>query len=202
MTGRTVVTSNAIVNNIHALIKTSEKYLLPQSDFIGSRSLIKPVYRRLFRLQPFISNRKMVKETYREYLRYKFRHENYAVKRSIVVSDTPSASLEEELINSLLFITKSVCHLPESKGHKLSIARDNTTCRQVLKNLLSVEYEKQSLIAKHKPSIKHKESMNPYQIYRTEFMHMRSPNQSAQFRVLGEFDTCMIYMNETLHTRL
>lgn len=202
MAGRTIITNNAIVNGQHTLIKSIQKYLLFETEHHDSRSLIKAVYRRMFRLQSFISNRAMVRETYREYLRYKFRHEDYATKRSIVVGDTPSVPLEEELKNSLMFIIKSVCHLPESKEHKLSIARDNTICRQVLKNLLTVEYEKQSLIAKYKPPLKKGEMTGPYQIYRTEFTHMRECNQSAQARVLGEYDICMIYMNETLHTRL
>ncbi|GAV55515.1 hypothetical protein ZYGR_0AV01470 [Zygosaccharomyces rouxii] len=202
MAGRTILTPNALINSTHTLIKSSEKYFLPTSEVADLPSFVRMAYRRLFRLQPFVSNRKMVRSTYGEYLRYKFKKEDYETKRSIVVGDTPKAPLREEIRNSVIFVIKAVSHLPETKESKLAIARDNTTCRQILKNLLTMEYEKQSLIAKYRPPAKRKDTMTPYQIYRKNFMHMQELNKSAQYRVFGEFDICTIYLNETLDTRL
>ncbi|GAV50724.1 hypothetical protein ZYGR_0Z01470 [Zygosaccharomyces rouxii] len=202
MAGRTILTRNAVINSTHTLIKCREKYLLPSLEVSDLPSFVRMAYRRLFRLQSFISNRKMVRDTYGEYLRYKFKKENYDTKRSIVVGDTPKAPLREEIRNSVMFVVKAVSHLPETKDSKFAIARDNTTCRQVLKNLLTIEYEKQSLIARYRPPTKRRDMVGPYQIYRKDFTHMQELNKSAQWRVFGEFDICTVYLNEILQTRL
>lgn len=202
MTGRTVITRNALINSTLTLVKYSEKYFLPTLETPDLSSLIRMAYRRLFRLKPFISNRKMVRTTYEEYLRYKFKKEDYETKRAIVMGDTPKAPLQEEIRNSVMFVVKAVSHLPETKESKFAIARDNTTCRQILKNILTMEYEKQSLMARYQPPTKRKDTVSPYHIFRKDFTHMRKLNKSAQYRVLGEFDICTIYLNEMLRTRL
>lgn len=203
MTGRTIITKNAVVNGAYTLIKSHEKYLLTQeADRVDLPSFIRIAYRSLFRLQPFISNRKMVRNTFGEYLRYKFKKENYEAKRSIVLGDTPKASLREEIHKSVMFVVKAVSYLPEDREFKLEIARDNTTCRQILKNILTMEYEKQSLIERYRPPTKRKDAIGPHQIYRRDFTHMQQLNKSAEFRVFGEFDICTIFLNEILHTRL
>lgn len=203
MTSRVIVTQNALINGTNTLIKCSEKYFIPRIDVPDHSSFVRMAYRRLFRLRPFVSNRQMVRTTYKEYLRYKFKEENYETKRALAIGDMPKVvPLQEEIRNSVMFVIKAVSHLPETKESKFQIARDNTTCRQILKNLLTMEYEKQSLIARYRPPTKRKDTVTPYQVFRKDFLHIRELNKSAQYRVFGEFDICTVNLNETLRTRL
>lgn len=201
MTGRTIVTKNAIINGALSLIKKNSKYLLSE-EFIKDASidettLIRTTYRRFFRLRPFISNRQMVRNTYTDYIRYKFKLENYALKRSLIINVASEVSLRDELWNSLIFVTKATCYLPENEEQKWNIARDNTMCRQILKNILTMEFGKQSLIVNNR-----NRKSNPYKDYRLKFDHIRYPHKTPHFKVVEEFDRCIIYLNEMLHTRL
>ena len=111
------------------------------------------------RLKPFISNVKMVKDTYRDYVRYKFMKENYELKRYLVFNpDGLRSKIKLELLSNtkccerILPVTEyaknlGICSeelfiLAETKVQKWDIARDNTYCRQILKNLLTMQYEK------------------------------------------------------------
>lgn len=201
MTRRTIVTRNAIINGAFSLIKKNAKYLLSE-EFLKDGStdentLIRTTYRRFFRLRQFISNRKMVRDTYTDYIRYKFKLENYPLKRSLIFNVANDVSLRDELWNSLIFVTKATCYLPENKDQKWNLARDNTMCRQILKNILTMEFGKQSLIINNR-----NRKSNPYKDYRLTFDHIRYPHKTPNFKVIEEFDRCILYLNEMLHTRL
>lgn len=77
------------------------------------------------------------------------------------------------------------------------MARDNTVCRQVLKNILTMEFEKDSEIAKNR-----KGSKNSYLDYKVEYNHIKNTNANPTFKLLGEFDICLMHLNEMLQTRL
>lgn len=193
-----------MINGNYTLIKNHSRYLLPKeiTDRYASlpdEILVKAMYRRFMRLRPFISCRKMVRDTYTDYMRYKFKVEDYDLKRSLVFDEPSSADLKEQLWNSLKFVTKSVSYLPETPKVKRDLARDNTSCRQILKNLLTMEYEKQSQINRN---IKTRGKSNPYLDLKLRFNHIREPNASASSRSFAEFDINLLYLNEMLHTRL
>lgn len=200
MRWRTIVTANAVINGEYTLIKNHTRYLMSKK-VIGDESLhestiITMFYRRFMRLRPFVSNRRMVRDTYTEYLRYKFKIENYELKRSIIINE-PFHGLRQELWNTLVFVTKAVSYLPETKQRKWDLARDNTVCRQILKNVLTMEFEKHSAIVK-----KNAQKDNLYGAFKLWFDHIKNPDASPAFRVLGEFDICLLFLNQMLHTRL
>lgn len=204
MRWRTIATRNALINGEYTLIKNCSRYLVPKeiADNYGSlpdEIWIKIMYRRFMRLRPFVSCRKMVRDTYTDYLRYKFKVENYDLKRSLVIKEPSSVSPREEVWNSLKFVTKAVSYLPETAAKKWDLARDNTTCRQILKNLMTMEYEKASEISR---KAKGKSKSNPYADLKLRFNHIRDPDSSASFRAFGEFDISLVYLNEMLRTRL
>lgn len=198
---QSIVTKNAIIDGTYTLIKDHSKYFLPR-DFLFDVSVddsvvIRTVYRRFLRLSPLISQRKMVRETYIDYLRYKFKNENYALKRSILFEKSPQSSLRDDLGNSLTFFIKSTCYLPETKVRKYEMARDNTICRQIVKNIMTMEYQKQDQINKARGK-----NNDVYSKLRTTFDHIKSPYSSPNFMVIGEFERYILYLNELLHTRL
>ena len=201
MRWRTISTANAVINSEYTLIKNRAKYFpstsVQDDHSLHESTMLRIFYRRFMRLRPFVSNRRMVRDTYTDYLRYKFKVENYELKRSIIFSEPPLVSFREELWNSLAFIIKAVSYLPETKQKKWGLARDNTMCRQVFKNLLTLEFEKQSKILR-----KGQGKDNPYADYRLEFNHIRNPDASPAFKVFGEYDICLLYLNRMLRTRL
>lgn len=204
MRWQTIFTNKALSNGNYTLIKSHSKFLVPKE--IGDRCAslqneiwIKIIYRRFMRLRPFVSCRKMVRDTYTDYLRYKFKSEDYELKRSLIFKDTQKPSVKDQLWNSLKFVTKAVSYLPETDTVKWDLARDNTTCRQILKNLLTMEYQKNAEI--HRAS-KGKKKLNLYSEYKLRFNHIRNPDSTPSFRAFGEFDRSLLYLNEMLQTRL
>lgn len=201
MRWRTITTPKAVINGEYTLLKNHARYLPPKEDLddgaLHESTVLRIYYRRFMRLRPFVSNRQMVRDTYTDYLRYKFKIENYELKRSIIFSEPSLTCLEDELRNSLMFVTKAVCYLPETKQKKWKLARDNTMCRQVLKNLLTMEFEKQSEILKKNSKVE-----NPYAEFRLKYSHIRNPDATPAFKVIGEFDICLLYLNRMLSTRL
>ncbi|EJS42805.1 YLL033W [Saccharomyces arboricola H-6] len=225
----TVTTAKAIINSEYTLIKSHSKYKLPAhlvkldaSTSEGRITVAKLFYRRFMRLMPFVSNVKMVRDTYRDYLRYKFIRENYELKRYLVFNPTELGSKNNaELISStecgdkplpvqemqrtLEFVLKSCSYLPETKDQKWDIARDNTYCRQILKNLLTMQYEKYRS-DRHR-GVGHDELDVKFSHLRTTFDPLTKLNKGDKkkiplFKVFSDFDTTLVYLNESLGTRL
>ncbi|QLG73467.1 hypothetical protein HG535_0E05510 [Zygotorulaspora mrakii] len=202
MSWQTISTNNAVVTGTYALIKRHSKVFLPQELVddvsVDEAKIVQMTYRRFMRLRPFISRRKMVRDTYTAYLRYKFKKENYALKRSMVVMEPQRCCIRKELWNSLMFFTKSVIYLPESKTCKYEISRDNTACRQILKNMLTMEFQKESII--------YGSRLRDNKLYlnlRESFQYVKCEQHSnPNLMIIGEFDRYIIYLNELLHTRL
>ncbi|QLL32860.1 hypothetical protein HG536_0D03820 [Torulaspora globosa] len=204
MRWHTICTRNALINGNYTLIKNNSKYLVPKeiaADYgsLSDEILMRILYRRFMRLRPFVSCRKMVRDTYTDYLRYKFKVEDYDLKRSLIFKESSNASVKEQVWNSLTFVTKAVTYLPETAVVKWDLARDNTTCRQILKNILTMEYQKASEIGQ---AAKRKSKSNPYSDLKLRFNHIRNCDSSASFRAFGEFDISLLYLNEMLRTRL
>ena len=151
-----------------------------------------------------MSKRAMVRATYTDYIRYKFKTEEYALKRSLVLegNDVPMVGdWEDSTKKTFQFVLKSVSYIPETSTNKYDVARDNTACRQIMKNLLGVEYEKDNMIQR---------SGNRADIYkdlRIEFNHLKdlenlNDKKSITQKGLGNFDRCLVLLNESLGTRL
>ncbi|QHS74716.1 Irc19p [Saccharomyces paradoxus] len=225
----TITTAKAIITSEYTLIKSHSKYKLPatfeklDADLPERRStVVKLFYRRFMRLKPFVSNVKMVKETYGDYLRYKFIKENYELKRYLVFNpDALRSKTKLELLSNtkcsdkvlpvtemqrtLEFVLKGCSYLPETKVQKWDIARDNTYCRQILKNLLTTQYEKYRSILQR--GIGHDELDVKFSHLKTTSSPLTKLNKSDKkkiplFKVFSDFDTTLIYLNETLGTRL
>ncbi|CAI4656375.1 CBM_collapsed_G0037290.mRNA.1.CDS.1 [Saccharomyces cerevisiae] len=106
---------------------------------------------------------------------------------------------------TLEFVLKSCSYLPETKVQKWDIARDNTYCRQILKNLLTMQYEKYRSIL-HR-GIGHDELDVKFSHLKTTSSPLTKLNKTEKkkiplFKVFSDFDTTLIYLNETLGTRL
>ncbi|CCD24801.1 Irc19p NDAI_0D04880 [Naumovozyma dairenensis CBS 421] len=195
---KTIVTKNAITNSIYSLIRDKTKYLLwtDVKQIINTynnektkdkvkRDILKRLYRRFIRVNVFVSNTKMVKDTYKDYVRYKFIKEDYHLKESIISSlDNPKSiasdsipSEIETIVKSFEFVIKAISYIPEdsSKGCTYDIARDNTICRQILKNILTIEHEKmKQLIPQSIPWNDEKIRVStPYLDYRIQFNHLK-----------------------------
>ncbi|CAD6634899.1 XXYS1_4_G0038540.mRNA.1.CDS.1 [Saccharomyces cerevisiae] len=223
-----ITTAKAIITPDYTLIKAHSKYQLPScfrkldADSPERTTVVKLFYRRFMRLKPFISNVKMVKDTYRDYVRYKFMKENYELKRYLVFNpDDLRSKIKLELLSNtkcherilpvtemqrtLEFVLKSCSYLPETKVQKWDIARDNTYCRQILKNLLTMQYEKYRSIL-HR-GIGHDELDVKFSHLKTTSSPLTKLNKTEKkkiplFKVFSDFDTTLIYLNETLGTRL
>ncbi|SCW01096.1 LAFE_0D04984g1_1 [Lachancea fermentati] len=201
----TVITENAIINSRHTLILNHQKFLLPV-NFINEyprKDVLKMSYRRFMRLKPFISQRLMVRNTYTEYLRYKYKRENYLEKRmatGIATGDLQSCDLKQ-VVNSLRFVLKAVTHHELSTTKKPGHHHENDICRRILKNILTMEYEKQRLI--------HKDPAIYYQLFRKTYEYLQPFKNGDKVNPIflklfsiREFDRCLVCLNETLDTRL
>ncbi|KAL3231771.1 Increased recombination centers protein 19 [Nakaseomyces bracarensis] len=218
--GLTITTKNAIINSQYTFIKNKEPYRLTRA---ASRSLddaefLRATFRRFMRLRPFVSNRAMVRETYTDYVHYKYRDEKYILKRSLVLDEhKPIDATEDfsriEILNTLDFVFKASCFIPEGPSVKYQSARDNTMCRQILKNILTAEYEKGKNIRKlpispqytFRKKLEHLKYSNDY-IEETmgkinEKGKLKADSMIKQY-LYGEFDRNLILLNELIKTRL
>lgn len=182
--------NKSIVTGTKTLIKASSSFILSKAEVetLSHNELVRSYYRRFFRLRPFVSNRKMVKDTYTEYLRYKFRVENYELKRTKFLKENELQSYghDESMKKSLEFVLKGVSTKSlDSEG----LSDDQNICRKILKNLLTVEYHKERLMSR---------SAKYYQFYRKEFSQLTDEENIS----LKHFEENMIRLNETLGTRL
>ncbi|CAI1563008.1 hypothetical protein SEUBUCD646_0L00360 [Saccharomyces eubayanus] len=225
----TITTAKAIINSEYTLIKSHSKYKLPThfekldaGSTKGRTTVVKIFYRRFVRLKPFVSNVKMVRQTYSDYLRYKFTKEDYELKRYLVfnpnglqskTSPEPMGNTKggekvmpmEEVQKTLQFILKSCSYLPETKEQKWSIARDNTYCRQILKNILTMQYEKYRSVLNR--GVGHDELDVKFSHLRTKSSPPTKLNKGDKkkipvFKIFSDFDTTLVHLNESLGTRL
>ncbi|SCV04226.1 LAME_0H16754g1_1 [Lachancea meyersii CBS 8951] len=200
--GLTVTTKNAIVTSERALLLKHAKYIPPPNmiNEYPNEDALRIFYRRFIRLKPLISQRQTVRTTYVHYLRYKFKSEDYAKKISMSAVTLPQVthSTLEEVENSLLFCLKAVSYVKKRVPSEEIVSKDIRIAKNIVKNILTVEFEKAALIAK-----------NPRQnhpILRISFSYL-SPKASSsplylRFSPFKEFDQCLILLNETLKTRL
>lgn len=182
--------NKSIVTGTKTLIKASSSFILSTGEVetLSHEALVRSYYRRFFRLRPFISSRKMVRDTYTEYLRYKFRAENYELKRTKFLKENELQSYghDETMKKSLEFVLKGVS--TKALGTE-DLSVDQSICRKILKNLLTVEYHKERLMNR---------SPKYYQFYRKEFSQLTDEKNVS----LKHFEENMIRLNETLGTRL
>lgn len=216
-------TKNAIINDHYTLLKPQQKYfplaLTQYNPDIESdrQQYAKMVFRRLCRLKPLVSSRYMVKRTYIDYIRFKFRQEDYDIKRKrvlgeSVVSDTNLQRLVR-MQNSLIFVIKAVSYITETEVQKFDLARDNTVCRQILKNILTMEYQKHYFVNKYRGASR----AIPFQSFYLDYSYIkkqgltkkiekkrskRLKNEEETFSVIGQFDSQLILLNEMLMTIL
>ncbi|CAI4045867.1 hypothetical protein N7582_003670 [Saccharomyces uvarum] len=225
----TITTAKAIINSEYTLIKSHSKYKLPvhfekldAGSPEGRTTVVKVFYRRFMRLKPFVSNVRMVRDTYSDYLRYKFTKEDYELKRYLVLnpkglqsktSPEPMGNTKsgekviptEEMQKTLEFILKSCSYLPETKDQKWDIARDNTFCRQILKNLLTMQYEKYRSALNR--GVGHDDLDVKFSHLRTKVSPPIKLNKGDKkkipvFKIFSDFDTTLVHLNESLGTRL
>ncbi|CCE63516.1 hypothetical protein TPHA_0F00290 [Tetrapisispora phaffii CBS 4417] len=219
-----IVTNNAITTAEHSLYLNPAKYLVPPELRLcvfahDNGFLCKVYYRRFMRLKPFISNRAMVRDTYKEYIRYKFKQEKYARKRLLVLGNdhdkltfltndvNDNSHLLSRIHNTLTFIVKATSHISPEIEDVEGLTVDNSYCRKILKNLLTIEYEKQSKISHSKdPSEMYDElriSFNYLQGDADSRVNNKSKSKmysnSAVFR---EYDIFLVLLNETIGTML
>lgn len=187
---RDVSTAKSIITGNSILIKFSTKYALTDCQFktLKEDTLVKATYRRLVRLRPFISKRQMVKNSYTEYLRYKFKVEDYELKRKLILSkdELKPLDIRVSLKQSFHFVLKAISVLDV---YEKSVKAECTTCRRVLKNILTADYHKNRSIHR---------SAKLYQYYKKNFGFINDKQKIG----LGQFEENLLRLNETLGTRL
>ncbi|CAB4255575.1 Irc19p KABA2_06S08690 [Maudiozyma barnettii] len=192
-----IETKNAISTGNRLFIKNIGKFLLPQTDLniCNDKQYILIHYRRLVRLKPFISQRQMIQNTYIGYLKYKFKYEDFEKRRSLVLGKETSnhISWKTELLQTYNFIMTAVSHV---ENQSINADRDIIMAKQILKNILTLEYFK----IENNERIGHTDFYD----YRVQFKQLNgSGNQQDDKGVdFGEFDKVVMYLNETLGTRL
>lgn len=185
-------TGKSIITQKYSLFLNTSRYIphIDQLQCLNDKQYIKVIYRRFFRLKPFISQRLMVRETYRNYIRYKFRKEDYAFKRTLVINSPVNISERDQMINTLTFVLKAVSFM---EGENCPEMVDNLFCRKILKNILTLEYYKERL-----------EWRSPGNLaeIRKNFKYLSSKEPELKWTSLMHVDRLLIYLNETLGTRL
>lgn len=211
---RVIETSKAIIKDNVQILKHIEKFTLPRSILDSNSTIeygtfIKVTYRRFMRLQPLVSRRVMVRDTYTNYIRCKYRYEPVGLKRSLTLDESSisQSELKEQIYNSLQFIVQAVTYSENISS--VTLRRDITLARQILKNLLTVEYEKLKGDSEKKWQYKENQPTNSNVIdFNIEFNHLKPFNSKLpkdkenKFVAIRSFDECLIYLNKTLKTIL
>ncbi|AGO13329.1 AaceriAFR187Cp [[Ashbya] aceris (nom. inval.)] len=187
-------TSKAIVTSKYTLLTDKTPFLLPAFFDESSRAeQVRMLYRRMFRLRPLVARRAMIKTTYTNYIRVKFR-EDYALKRrqALPQSALPILDAVEAGRRSLTFIQKAVSEIDDA-SNSADLVNDNYICRKVLKNILTLEYQRERL-----------EFKNPkrHQILRQSYEYLDAKYHDPKYTSLRHADISIIHFNETLGTRL
>ena len=104
----------------------------------------------------------------------------------------------QQVVNSLNFCLEAVVYVKKGSPGEQAVAEEIRLSKNILKNILAIEYEKAKLIA-HNPQ-------QNYPILRKTFKYMAPDAQKlgvlARFHALKEFDRCLIGLNEVIGTRL
>lgn len=187
-----VRTEKAVITRTDLLLKAHQKFQLINNSTLTDDQFIHATYRRFMRLKPFISRVFAVKTTYVDYVKYKYKYEDYSLKKKFILGDSRESdkNWRDEVENTLCFVLKSVSCLEEGSSADISI------CKKILKNILTVEYDKMT-----------KATGSSFSDYRIEFTHLSGKStgknvQLAQRKVISDFDICLLYLNESLGIRL
>lgn len=209
-----IETARAIIKDDIQVVKHIKKYTLPKSildpnNIINHETYIKMTYRRFMRLKPLISKREMVRDTYSSYIRCKYRYEPVGLKMSLICANEPSVSrseLRQQIYNSLQFILQAVTYNEAKLSN--SIKGNITVAKQILKNLLTVEYEKLKDDSEKKWQYRGNKFTNSNVIdFNIEYNHLKSSSKLSKekenkYAAIRSFDECLIYLNKTLNTNL
>ncbi|AAS53558.1 AFR187Cp [Eremothecium gossypii ATCC 10895] len=193
-TGPLMRTSKAIITSNYTLLTDKTPYLLPVCFNESCRAeQVRMLYRRFFRLRPLVAQRAMIKESYTNYIRVKF-SEDYALKRrqALPQNTCPVLDAIEAGRRSLTFILKAVSEIEDADSNP-ELAYDNYICRKILKNVLTLEYQRERLEFKN-PKRK--------QILRQNYEYLDAKYHDPKYTSLRNADVSIIHFNETLGTRL
>lgn len=214
--GPVIETAKAIIRNDVQIMKFGSQFTLPRTILdpnqttVDHKTFIKMTYRRFIRLKPLVSRRAMVRDTYLGYIRCKYRYEPLGLKKKLICPkhtlEDSGFELRQQIYNSLQFILQSVT-FDENIPSKL-IREDIKLSRQIVKNLLTVEYEKLKDDAQNKWNYKKGIMQNTNIIdYNVECNHLK-PNdklkrdKEVKYAAIKSFDECLVYLNKTLKTLL
>lgn len=192
-----VATDHAVVYPAFTLLKKGVSLRLPAEASGYNESLfVRASYKRFVKLRKFVFPDRMgLQDTYLDYIRYKYRFEDYPMKRQLVLGDTAKQDWRQQVFNTLDFILQSVM-FSGKQDEKATIKLAN----QIMKNVLNVHFN--ILMLNAKPRSK-KQKSNAQVRYREEFVHLQALNeQTAQDKVFAQFDQCVVLFNEEHGTRL
>ncbi|SCU93449.1 LADA_0G03158g1_1 [Lachancea dasiensis] len=200
--GLTITTKNAIITSQKTLLLKHAKFFPPHNmiNECAHDEVIRMCYRRFMRIKPLVSQRQMIQTTYVQYLRYKFRTEDYEEKLKASGITLPKTSFDDssQVYRSLLFCLKAVSTVKKGFSGEKDASAEIRRARNILKNILTVEFEKSALIAKN--------SGQNFTVLRKSFSYLRPSVENAanvsQFAPLRDFDRCLLALNITLGTRL
>ncbi|QEU63081.1 Irc19 [Kluyveromyces lactis] len=180
----------SIVTATNVCINSSSKFYLTEEQIqsLGDKEFLTASYRRFLRMRQFISKRQMVKESYTTYLRYKFKIEDFELKRSklLSVSGMSTMDFRSSVQKSLRFLIKA---FSTSDSYSRDMVDDSHKCKKIIKNLLTVDYHRNKIINR---------SSNMYQYYRKDFTFFTDGQNIG----LKQFEENLMRLNECLGTRL
>lgn len=225
---KTIETARAIIKNDIQLLKCSQKFMIPKSicdlneknnNNIDHNGFLRMSYRRFMRLRPLVSQRAMVRDTYVNYIRCKYRYEPPYLKSEFVLpentkvrpllNDDDKFQLRQKIYTSLQFILQAVTLEEISSDRQENNSKDILLAKQILKNILTVEYEKLKGDSERKWQYKKNNNPNNSGIidYNIEFNHLKkwprlNKEKENKYAAIKAFDECLVYLNKTLNTML
>lgn len=195
---RVIETKNAIATGNSLLVKGVHKFLLPRAilNDNSDRELVLLLYRRFMRLKGFVSQRQMIQTTYVNYVKYKFKYEDYDKKRSLVMKEPPMLTHDWKVqaFRTYNLIALAISHV---ENNTIEQKQDIVVAKQILKNILTMEY--------FKVERNEKEGNTDYHDHRIAFTQLTGENthpKNAKLATIAEFEKVLIMLNETLGIRL
>ncbi|CDO94136.1 unnamed protein product [Kluyveromyces dobzhanskii CBS 2104] len=185
-----IESKRAAITSSKIFINASHNFYISQEQVqtLGDKEFLSASYRRFFRMKQFVSKRQMVKDSYATYLRYKFKIEDYELKRKKVLPDCHSSATDfrTAVRNSLQFMIRAFSFGDE---YTAEMVTDSYKCKKILKNLLTVDYHRNRLINR---------SSKMYAYYRRDFKFLSDDRNYG----LRQYEENLMRLNESLGTRL
>lgn len=231
---KTIETARAIIRSDVQLLKCHQKFMIPKAICepsentyydVDEKCFLRMTYRRFMRLRPLVSQRAMVRDTYANYIRCKYRYEPLYLKSQLILckdtnatssvdmkydtKDTDKFNLRLKIYTTLQFILQAVTFEECNVSKEDNYSKDILLAKQILKNILTVEYEKLKGDLERGWKYRKNNTVTNSDVidYNIECNHLRkwpklNKEKENKYAAIRAFDECLTYLNKTLNTLL